>query len=55
VSLSREGTTIILDEFYSWYIYPEKEKDFGKSISSAEFIEDVNQDATIIVDGLTKV
>ncbi|KAF5373546.1 hypothetical protein D9758_000848 [Tetrapyrgos nigripes] len=54
VALGREGTTIILDEFYSWYIYPENEKDYGKSISSAEFIEDVNQDAIIIVDGLTK-
>lgn len=54
VSLSREGTTVILDEFYSWYIYPEKEKDFGKCISSAEYIEDVNQDACVIVDGLTK-
>jgi len=54
VSLSREGTTVILDEFYSWYIYPEHEKDFGKSISSAEFIDDVNSDSVIIIDGLTK-
>ncbi|KAJ7578408.1 pyridoxal phosphate-dependent transferase [Mycena floridula] len=54
VSLSREGTTVILDEFYSWYIYPDHEKDFGKSISSAEFVEDVDQDAVVIVDGLTK-
>lgn len=54
VSLGREGTTLILDEFYSWYIYPDNEKDIGKSVSSAEYIEDVNQDAVIIVDGLTK-
>jgi hypothetical protein len=60
VSLSREGTTVILDEviigitghlnaiahadaqFYSWYVYPTKEKNFGHSISSAEYIEDVD-------------
>ncbi|KAF4578969.1 hypothetical protein EYR36_000778 [Pleurotus pulmonarius] len=54
VSLSREGSTLILDEFYSWYIYPDNEKDFGKSISSAEYIEDVNNDSVVIIDGLTK-
>ncbi|THV07831.1 PLP-dependent transferase [Dendrothele bispora CBS 962.96] len=54
VALGREGTTLILDEFYSWYIYPEHEKDYGKSVSSAEYINDVNEDAVIIVDGLTK-
>ena len=61
VDLSREGTTVILDEvsahvvipvypdfltrrqFYSWYIYPEQGSDFGKSISSAKYIEDVNE------------
>jgi aspartate/methionine/tyrosine aminotransferase len=54
VSLSKEGTTIILDEFYSWYIYPENENDYGKSISSAAYVEDVNEDSTVIIDGLTK-
>ncbi|KAL0946818.1 hypothetical protein HGRIS_012987 [Hohenbuehelia grisea] len=54
VALSREGSTIVLDEFYSWYIYPDSEKDFGKSISSAEYVEDVNNDSTVIIDGLTK-
>jgi len=54
VSLGREGTTVILDEFYSWYIYPENNKDFGKSISSADYIDDVNQDSVVIIDGLTK-
>ena len=56
VQMSREtSTTLILDEFYSWYIYPEKEEDFGKSVSSAAYIDDVNEDSIIIVDGLTKV
>ncbi|KAF8798126.1 PLP-dependent transferase [Phlegmacium glaucopus] len=54
VSLGREGTTIILDEFYSWYIYPENSHDYGKSISSAAYVEDVNDDAVVIIDGLTK-
>ncbi|KAI0032836.1 aminotransferase [Vararia minispora EC-137] len=55
VNLSREhSTTVILDEFYSWYIYHEKEKDIGKSISAAEYIEDVDKEAVVIVDGLTK-
>ncbi|KAI5900534.1 PLP-dependent transferase [Schizophyllum commune H4-8] len=54
VSLSREGSTLILDEFYSWYIYPEEGEEFGQSVSSAEYIEDVNEDSVIIIDGLTK-
>ncbi|KAG5647315.1 hypothetical protein DXG03_000853 [Asterophora parasitica] len=54
VSLGREGTTTILDEFYSWYIYPEHESGYGKSISAAKYVEDVNQDSTVIIDGLTK-
>jgi len=54
VSLGREGTTVILDEFYSWYIYPENNHDYGKSISSAKYVEDVNDDSVIIIDGLTK-
>ena len=54
VSLGREGTTVILDEFYSWYIYPEHDRDYGKSVSSAEYVENVNEDAIVIIDGLTK-
>jgi aspartate/methionine/tyrosine aminotransferase len=54
VALTREGTTLILDEFYSWYIYPDNENDFGKSVSSSQYVEDVNDDAVVIIDGLTK-
>ncbi|TRM59286.1 pyridoxal phosphate-dependent transferase [Schizophyllum amplum] len=54
VTLGREGTTLILDEFYSWYIYPEEGEEFGQSVSSAEYVEDVNEDSVIIIDGLTK-
>jgi aspartate/methionine/tyrosine aminotransferase len=56
VGLSQEGTTtVILDEFYSWYTYPEREEDFGKCVSAASYVEDVNEDSTVIIDGLTKV
>jgi aspartate/methionine/tyrosine aminotransferase len=54
VSLGREGTTVILDEFYSWYIYPEHDRDYGQSVSSARYVEDVNNDSVVIIDGLTK-
>ncbi len=42
-------------QFYSWYNYPEDESELGQSISSAEFIDNVNQDPVVIVNGLTKV
>ncbi|KAG6854724.1 hypothetical protein C0991_002437 [Blastosporella zonata] len=54
VALGREGTTVILDEFYSWYIYPNSESGYGKSISAAQYVEDVNEDSAVIIDGLTK-
>ncbi|PFH54247.1 hypothetical protein AMATHDRAFT_53129 [Amanita thiersii Skay4041] len=54
ISLSREGTTVILDEFYSWYVYPEHESDYGKSISAAKYVDDVNNDPVVLIDGLTK-
>jgi aspartate/methionine/tyrosine aminotransferase len=42
--------SIIMDEFYSHYIYSED----TLMISAAKYIDDVNQDPVIIVDGLTK-
>ncbi|KAF7295542.1 hypothetical protein MIND_01094200 [Mycena indigotica] len=54
VAIGREGTTVILDEFYSWYIYPDSERDYGHSISAAEYIDDVDRDSVVIIDGLTK-
>lgn len=37
VQLGREGTTVILDEFYSWYQYDPELR--GKSVSAAEHID----------------
>lgn len=44
------GCTLILDEFYSHYIFTGSRA----SISAAEFVEDVDRDPVVIVDGLTK-
>lgn len=55
VDMAREMEfSIIFDEFYSHYIYSDLEENLGKMISAAAFVEDVNTDPIIIVDGLTK-
>lgn len=58
VELSRGKTTVILDEFYSWYLYPEPGKEnefeFGECLSAAKYIDDVNKEHVVIIDGLTK-
>ena len=45
----RNECTLLLDEFYSHYFYPE-----DRPISAAEFVEDVERDPIVLVDGLTK-
>ncbi|MBW0476572.1 hypothetical protein O181_016287 [Austropuccinia psidii MF-1] len=51
VSIGQSGQTVVLDEFYSWYNLEGK---LGESLSAAKYIEDVNKDAVVIIDGLTK-
>ena len=54
VNVAREtGCTFILDEFYSHYIYNSVSNPYN-IVSAAQFVEDVEQDPIIIVDGLTK-
>ncbi|KAG9096089.1 hypothetical protein FS749_009180 [Ceratobasidium sp. UAMH 11750] len=53
VDLAKNHCTIVLDEFYSWYIYGEGEQT-GKSLSGAEHVNDVDNDAVVLIDGLTK-
>lgn len=49
-SISREtGCALILDEFYSHYVYDQE-----TPVSAAAFVDDVNSDPVVIVDGLTK-
>lgn len=45
--------TLILDEFYSHYLFGEARAN-RLSLSAAEYVEDVNRDPVIILDGLTK-
>jgi len=45
--------SLILDEFYSHYIYTGSPRDC-KIVSAAAYVEDVNKDPIIVVDGLTK-
>ncbi len=50
INLARESEcSLIMDEFYSHYVYNE-----DKMTSAASYIEDVNKDPVIVVDGLTK-
>ena len=53
--------SMIFDEFYSHYIYSNKKSEIRnqkseipKMVSAAEFVEDVERDPIIVVDGLTK-
>lgn len=51
VKISRSlSCTLIVDEFYSHYIY-----ESGRlSVSAADYVDDVDKDPVVIVDGLTK-
>jgi hypothetical protein len=43
--------SLILDEFYSHYLY---HGELGRMVSAAAYVEDVDSDPVIVVDGLTK-
>ncbi len=54
VALARElDCTLLLDEFYSHYIWADVGRELPV-VSAAEFVEDVDKDPVVIVDGLTK-
>ena len=50
----RYRCALILDEFYSHYIYTGPANGEPKMVSAAAYVEDVNADPVILVDGLTK-
>src|SRR5271156_5663992 len=53
--LAREcQCTMIFDEFYSHYIYTNEKVKTPKMVSAAEFVDDVDKDPVVVVDGLTK-
>ena len=55
VKLARDcRCSLIIDEFYSHFIYTNGTHGPAKMVSAAEFVEDVESDPVIIVDGLTK-
>jgi N-succinyldiaminopimelate aminotransferase len=52
VRIARDlGCALILDEFYSHYVYSHEP---GRTVSAARYVQDVNEDPVVIVDGLTK-
>lgn len=52
-NLAREcQCSMIFDEFYSHYIYEKSQ--IPKMVSAAEFVDDVDKDPIVVVDGLTK-
>ncbi len=48
------GCVLILDEFYSHYLYGPAAIGGTPALSAAEFVEDVDADPVLVVDGLTK-
>jgi N-succinyldiaminopimelate aminotransferase len=54
VGCARElGCSLLLDEFYSHYIWRNEEGGAG-TVSAARYVEDVDADPVVIFDGLTK-
>jgi len=53
VELARSGCTMIFDEFYSHFIYAGDKPGAGP-LSAAEYIDDVEHDQALLIDGLTK-
>lgn len=55
IELFREEEVVgIMDEFYSHYLYEDLNVDAPRMVSAAAFVEDVDQDPVVIIDGLTK-
>ncbi|MBT8486952.1 MAG: pyridoxal phosphate-dependent aminotransferase [Phycisphaerales bacterium] len=50
----RRSCTLLMDEFYSHYVYSNDADGPGAPVSAAAFVEDVEADPVVIVDGLTK-
>jgi len=46
--------TLLLDEFYSHYVWNRGPGEPGPSVSAARYVEDVDADPVVIFDGLTK-
>ncbi len=49
-----EDALCIIDEFYSHFVYTDYDPNQAKMVSAAAYVEDVNQDPVVIIDGVTK-
>lgn len=55
VGIARElECALLLDEFYSHYIWGPGEGEPGPTVSAARYVEDVDRDPVVLFDGLTK-
>jgi N-succinyldiaminopimelate aminotransferase len=55
VEVGRElDCTLLIDEFYSQYVWNLGPGEPGPMVSAARYVEDVDSDPVVIVDGLTK-
>lgn len=55
IEVGRElDCTLLIDEFYSHYVWTLGEGEPGPVVSAARYVEDVNRDPVVLVDGLTK-
>jgi N-succinyldiaminopimelate aminotransferase len=55
IAVGRElDCTLLLDEFYSHYVWQPGPGEPGPVVSAARYVEDVDVDPVVIVDGLTK-
>lgn len=50
----RHDCTLLVDEFYSHYVYQPDGSPAENPVSAARYVNDVNVDPVVIVDGLTK-
>lgn len=50
----RLGCALVLDEHYSHYVWKRDSTEPGPTVSAARYVEDVNRDPVVILDGLTK-
>ncbi len=53
-SSQRNSCALLMDEFYSHFIYAADDDGVTRPVSSAAYIEDVNDNRVVIFDGLTK-
>lgn len=49
-TLKDEGCALVVDEFYSHFVYGAGQP----AVSAAEYVDDIEEDAVVIIDGLTK-